>query len=167
MAESREVNVYGYVEHSYEAVRTLLGRDPVALFRRATSRRSQRRKKQVAQLRVGNGIQIAVDAPLEVERTTQGQPVDGAPPLACTSFELRWKSGTAAKLFPTMHAKLSVWPVTPTETQLAIEGHYRPPFGPIGALLDRVVGHRIAQSSVQGFLEDILDEVLHDLAEPS
>jgi hypothetical protein len=63
-----------------------------------------------------------------------------------------------------MEAELSAWPVSAAETQLEIEGHYRPPFGPVGEAVDAVVGHRVAQAAVHGFFEDAVEQIRHELS---
>jgi hypothetical protein len=62
-----------------------------------------------------------------------------------------------------MLADLSVWPLSPSETQLEIEGDYRPPLGPLGGAFDAAVGHRIAQASVHKLLEDLIEQLRRDL----
>ena len=54
-----------------------------------------------------------------------------------------------------MNAELSVYPLTPTETQLDFLGRYEPPLGILGGALDAMVGHHIAQASVHRFVTDV------------
>ena len=54
-----------------------------------------------------------------------------------------------------MKAELSIYPLTPTETQLEFVGHYEPPLGIVGGALDATVGHRIAQASVDRLVTDV------------
>jgi hypothetical protein len=64
-----------------------------------------------------------------------------------------------------MRAKLGVYPLTATETQLDFAGTYEPPLGAVGGAIDAVVGHRIAEASVHGFVVDVahhLRETLED-----
>jgi len=60
-----------------------------------------------------------------------------------------------AALFPIMHAELSVYPLTATETQLDLQGRYAPPLGIVGGAVDAVVGHRIAEASVHCLVADV------------
>jgi hypothetical protein len=155
----REVNCYGYVPRGYDEVRALLLRDPIALLRRATSAGATRARKLYTELRVGGGVTVQVDVEVELVGTTDGCPVDGGPALACTGLELNWKAASHTSLFPLMRAKLSAWPVVATETQLSLEGHYQPPLGVLGTALDAMVGHRIAEATLQRFLEDVIDHL--------
>jgi len=154
-----KVNYYGYVGRPYEQVRTLLGRDPVGLFQKATSSGATRARQLYVALRAGDGITMEVDVNVHIDRTREGQPVDGQPDLTCTCLELSWKSATKPSLFPQMQATLSAWPVTASETQIVLEGRYEPPMGPIGAAVNYAVGHRIAEASVHRFLDEVIDQI--------
>jgi hypothetical protein len=54
-----------------------------------------------------------------------------------------------------MDAELAIYPLSKDETQLDLRGNYEPPLGPLGEMLDAVVGHRIAEASVHRFLFEI------------
>ncbi len=71
-------------------------------------------------------------------------------------------SCAGALFFPLMSARLSAWPMTSTETQLELEGEYEPALGALGTALDAVLGHRIAEASVDRLLQDVLEQVRRD-----
>jgi hypothetical protein len=154
-----EVNYYGYVERPYASVRTLLLRDPEQLLQRATASGARRAEGVYAEIRTGGALKMSMDVAVHVDRAYDGEPVDGQAELTSTHLDLSWKAASAPALFPLMHAKLSAWPVTPMETQISIEGHYEPPLGLVGAAVDAVIGHRLAQASVQRFLDDVVEYV--------
>jgi hypothetical protein len=54
-----------------------------------------------------------------------------------------------------MDGVLSIYALTPGETQLDFLGHYDPPLGVIGGAVNAVVGHRIAEASVQRLISDV------------
>ncbi len=54
-----------------------------------------------------------------------------------------------------MRAELSICPLTATETQLDHLCRYEPPLGKPGAVMDALVGHRIAEASVHRLQQDI------------
>jgi hypothetical protein len=56
-----------------------------------------------------------------------------------------------------MKAGLSIYPITATETQLDFAGRYKPPLGPLGKAMNAMVGHRIAEASVQRFVSDVAE----------
>ena len=60
-------------------------------------------------------------------------------------------------LFPFMKAELSIYPLTATETQLDLSGHYEPPLGALGTAVDALIGHRLAEASVHRFVTDVAE----------
>lgn len=68
-----------------------------------------------------------------------------------------WEATGPTALFPTMTGKLILAAVGPDLTQLAFRGDYDPPLGAIGRVLDKVLMHRLAESSVKGFVDRVAD----------
>jgi len=70
---------------------------------------------------------------------------------------IRWEYALAVRaasdegFFPTFAGTLSITPVGGA-SELWLQGAYKPPFGAIGALLDRTVLRHAAQRSLQSFL---------------
>lgn len=161
MSEGREIRVYEYVNQPYEKVRDAVLRDPSALFRRATNAAASRARDVATGLRVNvGGIEIGAEIDLVVDGTeTHDRP--GAPQ---TTLKLRWRGANRPGLFPTMEAELSLYPLSPRETQLDLLGHYRPPLGVVGSAMDVLVGHRIAEASVHRFVDDIAERLEQELA---
>jgi hypothetical protein len=60
-------------------------------------------------------------------------------------------------------AELCFFPLTSTETQLEIEGAYRPPLGIVGNAIDAAVGHRVAEATVHRFLDDVVERIRREL----
>jgi hypothetical protein len=63
-----------------------------------------------------------------------------------------------------MHAVLWAYALTPTETQLELEGKYAPPLGVVGKAVDAVIGHRIAQASMHRFIQEVAARLREELA---
>jgi hypothetical protein len=82
-------------------------------------------------------------------------------------IDLGWRAVHHPEAFPTMTATLRVFPLTPTETQLALEGSYVPPLGVVGAVLDAAVGHRFAEAAVAQFLRQVGGWLRENLVEPA
>ena len=80
-----------------------------------------------------------------------------------TRVTLAWEAKRAAGFFPVMRADLSFFPLTSTETQLELEGSYRPPLGVVGSVADAALGHRVAEATVHRFLEDIVEQIRREL----
>lgn len=71
-------------------------------------------------------------------------------------WAMRWQAtGAAGSLFPALDADIKLAPAGDDATILSISGVYRPPFGGLGAGLDRVVMHRIARASIRAFARQI------------
>jgi hypothetical protein len=166
MAAPRPLHYFGYVHSPFEKVRALLHHAPLQLLHRATVSAASRAQSVAVSLRLGvEGAEIAVDVRTHLRRIHDDESVAGMPPS--TSLDLAWEAVCAPSLFPLMEAVLSASPVTAAETQLEIEAHYRPPFGPAGNVLDAAVGRRIAQATVHRFFEDVLERIRLELAAAS
>ena len=64
---------------------------------------------------------------------------------------VEWTAGT--RLFPDFHGTLRLRIASVEATRLTLEGAYRPPFGPAGLVFDRLIGRRIARSTMAELLE--------------
>jgi hypothetical protein len=72
------------------------------------------------------------------------------------SVALRWEAtGAVGGLFPVLDANISFSPAGEQTTQLALAGSYRPPFGRIGAALDRAILHRVATATIHALLRSV------------
>jgi len=65
---------------------------------------------------------------------------------------IRWEAtGPAGGLFPVLDADLRLASTGDQVTLLTMAGAYRPPLGPLGEALDRVILHRIADATIRHF----------------
>lgn len=159
---SRVLRCYDYVNHPYTVVRDALGKDPLGIFRRATSAAAARADSLTAELKAKIGpVDVAADITIRVLGTEEGPS-----PLSTTAtrITLEWEAAKNPGLFPVMRAVLSVYALTATETQLDLEGEYEPPLGAVGRVLDAAVGHRVADASVHRFLEQVAALLRDELA---
>ena len=81
-----------------------------------------------------------------------------------TRVPLRWQARDTPGLFPAMQAELKIYPLSFTETQVELSGHYDPPMGVLGSAVDAMVGHRLAEASVHRFVRAIVERLRQDLA---
>jgi len=148
-----QLHAYDYVNHPYTTVRDALLGDSLATFQRATTVAASRAEAIGAELRAHLGSLI-VSATIQIElvRTESAIGPGGVP---ATNFVLRWRAAERAALFPSMNAVLSVYALTPTETQLDLSGIYAPPLGALGEALDSIALHHIAKESVAGFIQSV------------
>lgn len=159
-----QVRIYQYVNRPYGAVRELLRLRPVELFQQATNSAAARASAVAASLHAGvAGVDLGVDVRIHVQSVRDDAGVAGMSPV--THVELAWEALRAPGLFPVMKARLSFWPLTAAETQLEIEGAYKPPLGVVGNVLDAAVGHRIAEATVHRFLDDVVEQLRRELPE--
>jgi hypothetical protein len=159
-----QVRIYQYVNRSYGAVRELLRLRPVELFQRATTSAAARANAVAASLHAGlGGLDVGVDVRIHVQGVRDEVGVAGMSPV--THVDLAWEALRTPGLFPVMKAQLSFWPLTSTESQLEIEGTYKPPLGVVGNVADAAVGHRIAEASVHRFLDDVVEQLRRELPE--
>lgn len=159
MSEGRPIRCYEYVNQPYEVVRDAVRRDPEGLFRRATKTAAARAETIAAGLRVNiAGLEVSTNIDLVVERIDE---VDGLHP--CTTLAVRWRASHRPGLFPTMTAELKLYPLSPHETQVDLEGTYQPPLGVLGGAIDAALGHRVAEASVHRFVDDIATRLRQDL----
>ena len=163
MSEPRKLRCYEYVNRPYSRVSALLRTRGVEMFQRATRSAGARADALSSTLRVGGGaFEIGVDIRIHVRNAREEEGIAGMSPV--TRLEIDWEAARAAALFPSMDAQLSAWPLSSDETQLEIEGEYRPPLGVFGNAMDALVGHRIAEAAVHRFLEDLTEQLREDAA---
>lgn len=121
--------------------RRISGSDGLGLLADAAYRRGE-------EMAVGPSQAVAV--PVEF---TMGVPVVGSNSIA---FPISWRAAGSTLLFPHMDAELVLSPLGES-THVEFRGVYTPPMGPVGALLDRVAMHRLAEATVRNFLERLVD----------
>jgi hypothetical protein len=154
MSKRRQVRSYEYVNHPYEKVRAALAEDPRKVFRAATRAAVSRADDLAAKLEVriagvdvGREIEISVGVPHEAKaialRPTR------------TVIPVEWKAAEQPGMFPLMKGQLEIYPLTATETQLDFSGEYDPPLGKLGDAVDAMLGHRVAEASVERFVDDV------------
>ena len=80
---------------------------------------------------------------------------------------IRWEAtGGAGGLFPVLDANITISPASEVDTaggkesaRLALAGSYRPPFGHLGAALDKAILHRAATATIRALLRSVGDAV--------
>jgi hypothetical protein len=69
---------------------------------------------------------------------------------------IRWiATGVSGELYPTLDANIEIRRDQAARTEIVLIGSYQPPFGQTGAVLDRLVMHRIAHRTMSMFLDTI------------
>jgi hypothetical protein len=164
MNTGRKIRSYDYVNHPYDRVRDLLRQNAVAVFQSATKAAASRAESVAAELHVDfGGIGVKADIKILVKDIEEKAPDDVSD--ASTRLLLEWEAATLPRLFPLMRGELFLYPLTSTETQLDFSGTYEPPFGAVGKTMNAMVGHRIAEASVQRFVSDVAGYLRQALVE--
>lgn len=68
---------------------------------------------------------------------------------------VEWRAAEHPELYPTLSGWLRLEPAGPAACRLRFDAHYQPPAGRLGAAVDRAVLHRVAEASVQEFVERV------------
>ena len=164
MSEPRSLRCYQYINRPYEQVRDVLRARPLEILARASKSASARTKELVANLSVSFGlVDVGVDVRTHLHGIREDEAVAGLSPV--TRLDIGWEALDSPMAFPVMRAQLSIWPLTSTETQLEIEGEYRPPLGVVGKAIDAAIGNRIAEASVHRLLDDAVEQLKREIPE--
>jgi hypothetical protein len=75
-------------------------------------------------------------------------------------ISLTWEDAARPGLFPLLDGDLEIAPLGAESTRLTLSATYAPPFGELGADLDRALLHRVAQSTVRSFLRLLAESLL-------
>lgn len=71
------------------------------------------------------------------------------------TVQISWKGARHPELYPELDGHLRLERHQPSGSSLRFDARYKPPGGRIGATVDRALMHRVAESSVQGFLTGV------------
>jgi len=164
MNKQRQIRCFDYVNHGYVQVRDALQADALGALSRATQTAAARAEAVAVQLHLHvAGMDVGKQVDLAIGKISEDAAGAGrSSPV--TRMPLEWKARESTRLFPLMHAELSIYPLTATETQLDLSGHYDPPLGLFGGAVDAVVGHRIAEATLHRFMSDVAEYLKRTLA---
>lgn len=76
-------------------------------------------------------------------------------PDASVIVPLRWEDARHPALFPVLDGNLEVVSLGSERCRILLYASYRPPFEPLGKVLDQAFLHRIAESTVRSFLHRV------------
>lgn len=95
--------------------------------------------------RLGKQVEIELGDPVETPSRTW--------------LPLTWKPTGAEGVFPSLEGELEAAPLGKDLTQIGLSARYKPPFGVLGTTLDRMFLHRVAEATVQDFVQRVADAV--------
>jgi hypothetical protein len=70
-----------------------------------------------------------------------------------------WKAEGGESLFPRLDADIEIAPFGVDRTTLELRGRYEPPAGNLGRVADKLLLHRLAESTVRAFLGSVCGAV--------
>jgi len=153
MAIPHQLHAFDYVNQGYERVREAVLKDPLVLFQRATAATTRTSEPADAELRAKAGP-FELGAQIDIEIGAIEETISAAG-RKTTKIGIAWKATRRPGMFPTLRGELLIYPLTATETQLELAGTYDPPFGVIGEVLDAAGMHRLAEETVNGFIQAV------------
>jgi hypothetical protein len=74
-------------------------------------------------------------------------------------YSVRWSAVGSELIFPRLTADLIVSHVGPERTRLVLDGTYQPPLGQLGKMVDRVLLRRVADSTVQAWMDRLAESL--------
>ncbi len=72
---------------------------------------------------------------------------------------LSWEPLDHDDIYPTVTADLEIEPIDERRTMVSLLASYEPPLGRIGAVVDRVAMHRVAEAALRRFFEGLIAEI--------
>ena len=166
MSKGREIRAFDYVNQPYARVSETVQKDALAIFKRATKVAEDRSRNVVASLSVKlGGFEVSKDIRIELGEVEEEVQSEHSELARATRIPIEWRASDRPGLFPAMKGFIRIYPLTFTETQVELVGNYDPPMGLVGSAVDAVVGHRVAEASVHGFVRAVVEKLRHELAD--
>lgn len=70
-----------------------------------------------------------------------------------------WHARGGLSLLPRLEADIEIAPLGSSQTEIVLRGRYEPPGGTLGARIDELLLHRLADSAVRSFLGAVCSEL--------
>ncbi len=145
------VQYYGEVARPYDEV---VDRCPLVLGQLERWARDSYRDGEAIRAKMGPRGEDSF-----VAKTVQLRVGDVVESTDARRIPLTWEATGTPGLFPKMDAELVIARVAEDLTQVKIQGHYDPPLGGVGRLIDRAFLHRIAEASTKELVDQIIAEL--------
>lgn len=150
----RHLYFYSYLDRRYHEAAEILDGDPRTWLPAPT-------------VRDGDGFEVTLDAGTTLlngfGRRKAVARVSPTSPAADRHSMLRgisWKAVDRDGLFPVFEGDLELTALSSQVCQLSVIGSYRPPLSVVGAVGDRMLGHRIAEAVVRNFVLATADRLM-------
>lgn len=144
MADRSELHLMTVLEAPYESMEQVLREGPQAWlpgFEQEGDRVTAELAAEQSHRRIKRRIEVETGP---VQRFAYG-----------VTVRLEWRAARHSELFPELEGHLRLERRQPAGCTLRLDARYVPPGGSVGATVDRALMHRIAESSVQDFLDRV------------
>ena len=153
----REIHRYAYLQRPYEDVRSWLAAHLSSIGAPLPD------GGRSIQLRIRpGGVELSRPVRLRLAAPVDGQTGDRQ--------GLGWVDAAHPRLFPELDGVVEVAPVPNRKrafTQVGVVARYRPPFGALGAVGDRLAGAEVADAALTAFVEELVGAAESDLGPPA
>lgn len=161
----RPLYAYTYADAPFDAAIRLLAEAPERLLQEATDASTDHGHEVLTTLHAEvAGHELARDV---VVRLGDFQPRE----LLRAVVPIHWEAARGHLWFPTLDATLEIAALSdaPPTVQVILAGGYRPPLGPLGAVLDAAAAHWIAEATAARFVREVaerLERLAEEWADP-
>lgn len=151
----RDVFHFETVDVPYAVARRFMREDPEQLFLPALEGQPKQEGDVSGLLEVDlDGIILGADVTLEI-----GDFEEVVEPLPLARRKIGWHAAEHAGMFPILGGELEVFPVGDRKTQVTFTCHYRPPLKALGAIVDTVYLHRVADECLDRFFTRLVQSL--------
>jgi hypothetical protein len=158
------VRTFEYVNQPYEHIRDILLTNAAGILGTASKAAASRTGELAASLSVAiKGVEVSKDVTISIGAVREEKGPRRSP---VTHVDLVWEAQGSPRLFPVMSADLMAYPLSATETQIDLRGHYDPPLGVLGDAIDLAVGHRVAEAAVHRFVGAVVERLRQKTSPP-
>lgn len=133
------------------AVASVLAGSPEAWIPNLIRRASDRGEQLLAEVGFGDRLRLSKQVEISV-----GEPRRLGSALY---IPILWQATGPSGMFPVLDGDLELASLGAGRTQLAISARYSPPLDGLGKLADRALLHRVAESTVKDFLDQVGERV--------
>jgi hypothetical protein len=144
------VQDFQVVDRTYDEVQARLGDDVAGLLGRALD--SARAEGENLRARVG-----PPSWPMLLAKTVEISPGPLRVHADRVLMAFSWEASGTSSLFPQLDADLEAAPLGADRTQLALRARYEVPGGLLGRGVDHLLLHRVAESTIRAFLNQICE----------
>lgn len=149
------IHLYDAVNRPFGVVRGALVHKCVGLLEEAAAAGLTGARDTALDIAFG-GLEVAKEVHLDVHGFKD---IPGHVPLGRVS--IRCTPADHSMLFPIIEADLEAEPIDDERTMMSLLGMYQPPLGLVGAALDRIGFHRLAETAFDRFFHRLLAVIEH------